>query len=82
MKIATGSTHMGNEQIHDFDSVRFLAADGRTMFEVSANKDGRSIEVRGVEVCKVGDQLFSEQLVIRPRVGNCITVSTMLWGEK
>lgn len=46
------------------------------MFEVSAGDDGRSLEIRGVEVCKVKGVLYDSTLLIKPNVANVITVET------
>lgn len=81
MKIVSGRKY--NNDVHDVgdDSVRFVAEDGRTMFEVSCGDDGRSIEVRGIEVCKVSGKLYSEGLEIRPQVSNCITIRARLYDD-
>lgn len=74
MKIQTG--HRMTHDVADVDahSVRFCADDGRTMFEVRCGEDGRSIEVRGVDCCRVGDVLYSELIDIRPKSANSVLV--------
>ena len=79
VKIVTGSEHFGDKKSHEFDRVTFEAADGNSMFEVSIGPDGRSIEVRGIESCKVDKMLFSERLLIEPHMSNSITIRTKAW---
>ena len=55
-------------------TVRFVSDDGRTMFEVSACKDGRGIEIRGVDVTTIGGVVYSNLIDVRPNVANSITV--------
>ena len=74
MRIETGHAVSKDAHLVDSDRVRFVAEDGRTMFEVVAGKDGRSIEVRGVDTCKVGDQVYSNALDIRPHVSNLVEI--------
>ena len=59
------------------DSVRFVADDGRTMFEVRAGKDGKSLEVRGVDNAKVNGVLYATALCVIPNVTNSITVAAI-----
>lgn len=83
MRIETGHPGTGETvQVLDAKRVRFVAEDGRTMFEVVAGTDGRSIEVRGVETCKVGDVLYSNALEIRPHVTNMVEVRAREYGDK
>ena len=77
MKIATGHPVTADEVVHDFDVVRFLADDGRAMFEVRTGKDGRSIEVRGVESYKHDGTIFTEELEVRPRYSNSVEVRSV-----
>lgn len=74
MKIEIGHSITKDVQAVDSDRVRFVADDGRTMFEVVAGKDGRSIEVRGVEVCKVAGVLYSQCIDVRPIVANSVEI--------
>ncbi len=74
MKIETGHSVSKDARVVDSDRVRFVAEDGRTMFEVVAGKDGRSIEVRGVETCLVNGVLYSSMIEIRPQVTNQVTI--------
>lgn len=71
--------HYSNPTDVGDDSVYFQNEDGRAMFEVRVGKDGRSIEVRGVETCKVGGVLYTEQLSIEPRSTNVVMVRTLPW---
>jgi len=63
------------------DRVSFVASDGRIMFEVKPGKDGKSIEVRGVETCLVDGVLYSQFIDIRPIVGNCVQIMVRLYDE-
>jgi hypothetical protein len=65
----------------DATAVRFVSSDGRTMFEVSARDDGRSIEVRGVDACMVDGILYASSIDVRPFVGNCIAVMVRKYEE-
>ena len=54
-RIETGHKIMADVQVvkdgdKDAQKVRFVTDDGRTMFEVGWNEDGRSIDVRGVRM--------------------------------
>lgn len=82
MKIEIGNSFSKNIESINSDSVRFVAEDGRTMFEVKIGKDGKSIEILGIETCKVGGVLYSDCIDIRPRVGNCIEVLARRYSEK
>lgn len=74
MRIETRHEASGDIEIVRGNRVRFVAEDGLTMFEVVAGKDGRSIEVRGVDTCKVGDVVYSNALDIRPHVSNLVEI--------
>lgn len=74
MRIETRHGASGDIEIVRSNRVRFVAEDGLTMFEVVAGKDGRSIEVRGVDICKVGDQVYSNAIDIRPHVSNLVEI--------
>lgn len=54
--------------------VDFYAEDGRKMFEVCTGKDGRSLIIRGINVCKVGDAIYSPYLQVEPQAANAIAV--------
>ncbi|KQP36109.1 hypothetical protein [Pseudorhodoferax sp. Leaf274] len=56
--------------------VRFADENGRTMFEVSIRPDGRSLDVRAVEVTKHDGELYESTLEIRPAAANCVRIST------
>lgn len=68
--------------IGQYGDAEFVAADGRTMFEVRARKDGRSIEVRAVNNCKVNGRIYSTSLQVAPQVTNVIYVSTVPYDEQ
>lgn len=74
MKLQTG--HWITKDVAQLEgrSVRFMASDERCMFEVTAQPDGRSIEIRGVDTCLVDGILYSHCLDMRPQVANSILV--------
>ena len=63
-------------------TVRFVAEDGRTMFEVSAQKDGKTIEVRTVENTMVGGVLFSTQMIVVPNFSNSVLITAYEYDLK
>ena len=63
------------------NSVRFVTEDGRTMFEVRAGDDGRSIEVRAVEVTKHGGVIYDGMLLIEPRSANGVNLRTAKYRD-
>lgn len=81
MKFASGSRITRNETFYDVRHMRIVAQDGHTMFEISLGKDERSVEVRGVEVCKIDGILYSERLRIEPRVSNDVVIRTIEWKK-
>ena len=76
MKITTGMKLMKDLKPVEGDSVSFRTGDDREMFKVRIGKDGRSIEVRACDACRVGGVNYSTSLVIEPQVTNAITVRT------
>jgi hypothetical protein len=58
MRIESGHLMMNDVAEVAGDSVRFVCDDGRTMFEVRIRKDGRSLEVRGVDTAIVNGVLY------------------------
>lgn len=79
MKLQGGMKMMNGVVDIAGDRVAFIAEDGREMFEVRAGKDGRSIEVRGIETCRVNGKVYTSGLEIRPHVTNSITIRTQLY---
>ena len=78
MKLRLETGHPVTKDVKEVasDRVRFVAEDGRTMFEVIGNKDGRSLEVRAVDTCKVDGILYAGTLEIVPKCGNVVIVRT------
>lgn len=78
-----GSELLGNRKTLDLEvsSIKFVTDSGQTMFEVGYGTDGKSIEIRGVDSCKVGRVIYGSALEIRPNVSNSITVSVRRFGE-
>ena len=58
------------------DRVRFVAADGRTMFEVRPSGDS-GIEVRGIDTYRVGSVLYDHTLSVEPSATNTIFVRSL-----
>jgi hypothetical protein len=81
MNIETGGSMRKSKTQLAAKEVYFVAEDGNTMFEVRCGKDGRSIEVRGVECCKVGGVLYSECIDVRPVVSNRIIVRSREYDD-
>lgn len=76
LHIETGDTVTADNERVEGNSVRFVTEDGRTMFEVSAGTDGRSLEVRAVDSTRVNGEVFDARLEVLPNVTNSITVRT------
>jgi hypothetical protein len=47
------------------------------MFEVFIGKDGRSIEVRGVDFVRVNNVLYGSSLAAYPNASNSLTIRTL-----
>ena len=77
LHIETGHPVTMDVQTLPVKGVRFVTDDGRTMFEVYSGKDGRSIEVRGVDVTKVGDVLYANSLAACPNASNSMTICVL-----
>lgn len=77
LKIETG--HIKDIIAVPGNAVRFVAEDGRTMFEVTCGKDGTSIEVRAVELCRVQGTLYDTHLCIEPKVTNSVVIRTRVY---
>lgn len=65
----------------DGDRVRFVAEDGRDMFDIEVGEDGRSIIVSGISTFIVQGRIYTAQLEIKPHVSNSITVSAAEYKE-
>ena len=81
LRIESGHPMMNNAEAVSGNLVRFVTDDGRTMFEVSSGEDGRSIEVRAVEMTKIGGQFYGAALELLPHTSNSIVVRTKLYGS-
>lgn len=75
MHIETGHPVTADRAVVDASRVRFLI-DDRCMFEVSIGDDGRSIEVRAVEMVKVDGRVYAAKLAVEPNVSNSVTIRT------
>ena len=74
LHIETGHPVTADVKQVDGRCVRFVSDDDRTMFEVIAGKDGRSLEVRAVEVTKVDGVIYAGRLVVYPAASNTVTI--------
>jgi hypothetical protein len=78
MHIETGHSITQDARILDgVCCVRFVEG-GRTVFEVSINKEAASIEIRSVERVKVDEVLYDQlKMSVSPQSANCINVSLL-----
>jgi hypothetical protein len=74
LHIETGHPITKDVERLDAKGVRFVAEDGRTMFEVHVGKDGTSIEIRGVDVTHVENVLYDSRLAACPNASNSLTI--------
>lgn len=83
MTLHIESGHVYNADVCEIkgSTVRFVTEDDRTMFEIRLGKDGRSIEIRGVEATKVDGRIYVEQLSIQPNSSNSVTIRPVLYEE-
>jgi hypothetical protein len=81
LHIETGHPVSADVKVLEETTVRFVTDDGHCMFEVTAGKDGRSLEVRAVEVTKVGGVIYAGLLDVRPNVANSVTVLTRRYDD-
>jgi hypothetical protein len=59
------------------ERIRFVSIeDDRVAFDVVAKPDG-SLEIRGIDTCKISGELTDTRLQIEPHVTNVITVRKM-----
>jgi len=73
MKLALGNVLDGYKATEHTEA-SFVTDDGRGMFLVSIGDDGRSLEVRIPECCKVAGVLYSTQIIVMPQVSNSIRI--------
>lgn len=81
LRIESGHPLFGDDKPAEGNAVRFIAEDGHTMFDVTAGKDGRSIEVRAVDVTSVDGKLFGARIEIRPNAANSVTIRVPPYGD-
>jgi hypothetical protein len=81
LHIETGHPITNDIQVLPVKGVRFVTDDNRTMFEVHIGQDGRSIEVRGVDVTKVGDMLYGSSLAACPEAANSLMICVLPYDE-
>jgi hypothetical protein len=74
LRMTTGHPVTKDVQPVDGNAIRFIAEDGRCMFEVLCGKDGRSLEVRGVELWRVDGHLYGSSIAIYPHASNSVRV--------
>lgn len=73
--IETGHPVTKDAERIDAKSVRFVNDDYRTLFEVCIGRDGRSIEVRGIDVVSVDGALYGSYLAALPNAANSLTIA-------
>lgn len=76
--------HYGIEpQILEDDSVRFIAEDGREMFEemfeVRIGKDGHTLEIHAVSCCRVDGILYEDRFVILPTGAKSVEIKAQVY---
>jgi hypothetical protein len=83
MSLTMFTGHSVTDDVQDVpgDRISFRAADGSTLFEVRSGKDGKSLEIRANDCCKVGGVLYSTRLMILPHVTNCVTVTVQEYDK-
>ena len=81
LRIETGHQVTGDIQVVEAQAVRFVAEDNRTMFEVSALKDGSGIEVRAVDATVRDGVLHEATILVSPRTSNMVMLTTPKYGE-
>lgn len=74
MKIVIGNKLL-DQEVKELgtDRVNFVAQDGRELFSVSI-LDETTIDIRGVNVCKIDGNLYTEVLQIEPRAANSVWI--------
>jgi hypothetical protein len=80
MKMQTGCRVLGNVRAVPGQSISFVNGEGRVVFEVSVNSE-TSIEVRGSELIKHDDVIYSELLSVRPRHANSVEVHRLPYDQ-
>jgi hypothetical protein len=73
MKMQAGCQVLGDARAVPGQSISFVNDEGRVVFEVSVRSE-TSIEVRGGDLIKHDDVIYSELLSIRPRYANSVEV--------
>ncbi len=73
-RIETGHDLLNNVEIVKGKSVRFVTDNGETMFEVSWNDDGKSIDVRGCSESWHGNKMYMPLLDLRLNCANVVNV--------
>ena len=81
LHIETGHPVTADVRKLEATTVRFVTEDGRCMFEVTAGKDGRSIDVMAVEMTKIDGTIYEARLMVLPNVTNSVEVRTRRYGE-
>lgn len=68
-------------RLDDLGDVEAIAPDGRVLFGIHRGKDANSIEVSGIEVCRIEGELYGTRLELRPIVANVIKISAVRYDE-
>lgn len=77
LHIESGHPITKDVQVLPINGVRFVTDDNRTMFEVHIGRDGKSIEVRGVDATRVDDLLYGSSLAACPNAANSLTIRVL-----
>lgn len=73
MKMYVGNNHKDGQAL-DARFIRFVTDDGREAFEVRPGKDGRSVEIRGIDTFFVNHVAYGAALTVAPEVSNFVIV--------
>ena len=76
LSIVTGHALTGDVKQIEGNSVIFVAEDGRTMFEITAMPDGRTLDIRAVDHCDVAGTIYGTTIVVEPVRSNVVLVRT------
>ena len=73
----------GDKTVHEMKSgiIEIVVDAGRALFILSVKEDG-ALEVRTNEYIKVGDNVLSEALTIRPKAINVVEIARDVYEKK
>lgn len=76
MKLRDSHATLSNdktEYVMPSGGVQIIADDGRTLFDITLNKDG-TIRVGAGHVCKHNGELLDDRILIHPIASNCVNL--------